>query len=75
MVDPSIPAIIEKISGAVDDESQQEHWNNFWTLEYAAYPGTSLYTNARVIVSKNNISGFAFDTDPMKIDLSQVAVK
>jgi peptide/nickel transport system substrate-binding protein/nickel transport system substrate-binding protein len=74
MADPGIPAIAGQIGGTVDVDTQEELWKEFWKLEYAAYPGTSLYTYARVIASKNNIGGFAFNTDPMTIDLSKVEV-
>jgi ABC-type transport system substrate-binding protein len=75
MADPGIPAIAGQIGGTVDVSAQEELWKELWELEYAAFPGTSLYTYARVIASKNNIGGFAFNIDPMMIDLSKVVVE
>jgi ABC-type transport system substrate-binding protein len=74
MVDPAIPGIAGQIGSTVDTDLQESYWKELWKLEYAAYPGTSLYTQARVIASKNNINGFAFNTDPLLIDLSKVVV-
>jgi ABC-type transport system substrate-binding protein len=75
MVDPTIPELAAQIGGTVDDGELRKIWDEIWKLEYAAYPGTSLYTHTRVIASKNNISGFAFNIDPLVIDLSKVVVE
>jgi ABC-type transport system substrate-binding protein len=73
-VDPNIPALAGQISAAIDENELEGLWERVWSLEYDAYSATPLYTNVRVIASQKNVGGFQFNTDPMVIDLSQVAV-
>lgn len=65
---------MNEISTATDSETLWSIFDKIWADLYAFYPGAPVYSAPRVFMYSDEVSGFRFDPDESKIDLTDVTV-
>lgn len=72
-VTKEIQTLANEMMAAKDKESFQTIADKFWLAMYDACPSAPVYAASRVAVYSNKWTGFTFDRNIFKIDLSKVA--